>query len=185
MKPKNSHSVYVQNTIEYENGGNIVHAGSGNDSIYGEGGAAQSIDGGPGRDFIRIELAASCGSVDGGLGDDAIVANGDYQSLAGGGDNDLIVVGTYGAEKSVDGGSGIDTVQLADVGGRIDLAAGVHASAGVRGNLLNFENAIGSTKAEEISRRAPATDWKAAAATIRSMARMATTAFMAETETIC
>ena len=39
------HSVYIEEKFQYENGGNFVLAGSGNDSIYAQGEPSQSIAG--------------------------------------------------------------------------------------------------------------------------------------------
>ncbi len=146
-----SSSIYGGNGIDmldYSGIGQDITAGLASGSTIEYGSAVdyvmddmENFLSGSGADSISGSSASN--SIDGGSGNDTL--------LGGGGDDTLI--GGGGAD-SLDGGSGIDSVSYASAnsGAIIDLTDSINNAGSAAGDeLLNIENIIGSSFADDIT----------------------------------
>ena len=92
-------------TIDGEEGNDVINAGAGNDQIYG-GEGQDIIDAGPGRD--RIFGGYGQDVINGGAGDDAIFGD-QGEDVINGGTGDDAINGDQG-EDVINGGTGDDTI---------------------------------------------------------------------------
>ncbi len=148
------------NFIDGNVGRNIIHAGGGNDIVWGDG--QNTSFGGPGLtgDTIYGEAGndelhgfSRKDTIDGGTGNDTIYGGANDDTLHGGTGNDTIYGGD-GAD-AMYGDAGIDTVVYTGLDAVIvDLAAGTVTSSGFEGwhdTISGFENVRGGSGADTLT----------------------------------
>lgn len=161
----------ADNTIRGNGGANLLQGLAGNDTLVGNI-SNDVLQGGEGND--RLSDSAGVNLLDGGAGADRLTGGAAGEFLAGGEGNDALTPGTGADVIAFNRGDGQDTV-AASLGtdNTVALGGGIgYSDLGLRksGNSLILE--LGVNTATTVAERITFTNWYAATADNRSVARL-------------